>query len=162
MHSLTLYIICGLFLCRHTTAQWAPYPTCAQPLLNANVPTDCMFGWLTQQEVDETNACLCASQGFLNNAAQAIYNNCGCDDLITSASLIVTACGISGTTSAYDEAQIISAGVGGQSACQNINASSAPAPGPKSTVTESISMLHLTKIPPLSSLFLIIYRQQSH
>jgi hypothetical protein len=95
---------------------------------------------------------MCTNKDFLNDAAQAIYTNCGCDDLITSASLIVTNCESFGTTPIYDEAQIISAGDGGQSVCQNIKASSAPAAELKSTVTESISMLLLTKIFFLSSL----------
>jgi hypothetical protein len=160
MHSLILYIICGLFLCQHTTAQWAPYPTCVQQLQSNNQlnygPADCNFGWSTQEEIDQTNACLCPDESFESEIAQAIYTNCGCNDLITSASLMVTACELAGTISIYDEAQIISVGDGGQFVCQNINTSSAPAVVPKSTVT--ISMLLLTKIffSSLSSLFLMI------
>ncbi len=160
MHSLTLYIICSLFLCQHTTAQWAPYPACVQQLqLNSQLnygPADCNFGWSTQEEIDQSNACLCPVADYESETARAIYTNCGCNDLITSASLMVTACELSGTISFYDEAQIISAGDGGQSVCQNINTSSAPAVVPKSTVT--ISMLLLIKIffSSLSSLFLMI------
>jgi hypothetical protein len=131
MHSLTLYI--GLFLCQHTTAQWAPYPACVQQLQLNNGPADCNFGWSTQEEVDQSNACLCPNEGYESETARTIYTNCGCNDLITSASLMVTACEISGTISIYDEAQIISAGDGGQSVCQNINTSSAAAAAPTSS-----------------------------
>lgn len=145
MHSLILYIVCVLFLYRYTTAQWSEYPTCVQQLQPSD-PTVCNFGSSTPQEVDESDSCICVNQDILTYVAQSIYTTCGCDDLITSASIMVAACEDSGTTPVYDAAQIISAGDGGKSLCQNINALSSSAAVAERTVTGTTGMLLLTRV----------------
>lgn len=122
MHSFALYIFCALCLYQRVTNaafNFATYPLCAQTQLQANAPENCDYGDSTDAQTYESNECLCADVSFLTGSARGIYTDCGCDDLLTSAGLIITYCGNSDTPSILDQAQIISAGDGGQSECQN-------------------------------------------
>ena len=103
---------------------WAPYPPCAQTQLQNNAPESCDYGSATTDESDQTNACLCPDTAFIQDAASAIYLNCGCDDLSISANILPSLCSNSGSTSALTASEIVSAGDGDESTCQNSGTSS--------------------------------------
>jgi hypothetical protein len=81
----------------------------------ANSPGEGVFDTSSCASYTDTNLalqCVCSNTGLLSDAAAAIYNQCGCTDLETSAQVVVQDCTTLGTPSALSESDFIQAGCG--------------------------------------------------
>jgi hypothetical protein len=92
-----------------TLAFLSSLPECAQSPSNGLFDTSSCASY-----TDETTIllCVCSNTGFLSDAAAAIYKQCGCADLNTTAQVVTQDCESLGTTSALSESAIIQAGCG--------------------------------------------------
>ena len=97
---------------------WSDYPTCAQPQLQDTAPIDCDYGDEGGGAV-ESNSCLCTDDNFLNAAALAIYNNCGCTDLVKSANAFISNCDETDTPAVLNTEEFVAAGDGGLPTCSS-------------------------------------------
>ena len=89
---------------------FANYPICAQQILYNVAPLSCDHGSIADAEGEMTDACLCIDEGFLQDSAQQIFQQCGCADLTTSATVNSDNCAKYQTNSALSELQYIEAG----------------------------------------------------
>ena len=86
------------------------FPICAQQILYNVAPLSCDHGSSDDTETRLTDACLCVDEGFLHDSAQQIFQQCGCTDLVTSATVVSDNCAKYQTNSALSEVEYIEAG----------------------------------------------------
>ena len=111
MRSISFFALWVLLtLSANANFNFGNYPICAQGILYNVAPLSCDYGSSNNAETERTDACLCINQGFLHDSAKQIYQQCGCADLVTSATVVSDNCAKYQTNSALNEAEYIEAG----------------------------------------------------
>jgi hypothetical protein len=99
-------------------ASWEDnFPSCTLPALYQYMPSDCLDASGTFVADQAGNACLCPLKIYIEDVAQLVWGNCGCDILIQMAGTYVSICNSTSTPAPYTQAQIVAIGSGSKVGC---------------------------------------------
>ena len=93
------------------------FPSCAWSALYQYMPSDCLDASGTFVADQAGNACLCPLKIYIEDVAQLVGGNCGCDILIQTAGTYVSICNSTSTPAPYTQAQIVAIGSGSNVGC---------------------------------------------
>jgi len=71
---------------------FSDFNACPQVWLKEFVPSDCDYGSGTQEAIDDDWECLCQAESFLEQSAQYIWEECGCEELESTANTLSSFC----------------------------------------------------------------------
>jgi len=92
---MSAYLFLSLLGCSWLAAaaiDFSDFNACPQYWLKEYVPPDCDYGSSTQAAKIDDWECLCQAESFFEQSSQAIWEDCGCLDLESTANTLSTFC----------------------------------------------------------------------